>query len=413
MMELIKILSMKRRDIICDGFDESLSVISKEFPLKIHKIKTGTKCWTWTIPKKWEIKDAYIDDSKGNRLLDLKDHPLHVVSYSLPINKIVSKDELMKHLYTKPNRPNAIPFEFKYYDKDWGFCIEHNKLKEFTDDKYKVYIGSMFEDGYLKLGDITIKGKNKKTILLMSHLCHPAMVNDNLSGVAILVDIAKILASRKNNYTYKILFVPETIGSIAYLSQNEDVIPSLKCGIFLDMLGNDNEHTLQFSRQDNEQIDRIAKSVMITKLHRFNTVPYLKRATNDEKVINGPGVDVPMVAINRYPYPEYHTSDDNVNIMSEDKLTESKNLILDIIDILDNNYTPKRKFKGPVFLSGYGLWVDKKVNMDLNKAIEQIMLRMNGDKTIFDISLEVGLKFKDVLNYVNKFYDKKLIKKVW
>jgi aminopeptidase-like protein len=413
MIELIEKLSMKRRDIVCDGFDESLKIISSVFPLKIHEIKTGTKCWTWTVPKKWEVKSAYIEDCLGNRLLDLKDHPLHIVSYSLPIDKTVSKEELMKHLYTKPSRPDAIPFEFKYYDKDWGFCIEHNKLKNFIEDEYRVYIDSTFEDGCLKLGDITIPGKSKKTILLMSHLCHPAMVNDNLSGVTILVDIAKVLASRDNNYTYKILFVPETIGSIAYLSQNESVIQTLKYGIFLDILGNDNEHTLQFSRQGNEQIDQIAKHIMSTKLSKFKIVAYLKGATNDEKVINGPGINVPTIAINRYPYPEYHTSDDSLSIVSEGKLIESKNLVMDIIDMVDNNYVPLRNFKGPVFLYGNGLWVDKKVNLELNKAVEQIMLRMEGDQSIFDIASEVGLKFKDVLDYVNKFYDRGLIEKKW
>jgi len=249
MIKLINQLWFKRRDIVSDGYDESLGYIFQIIPLKIHEIPSGTKCWTWIVPEKWGVKEAYIEDLDGNRILDLKDHPLHVVSYSLPIDKVVTKEELMKHLHTNPKRPGAIPFEFKYYERDWGFCIQHNRLKEFTKDKYGVFIDSKFEKGTLKVGDYTIEGEPNEIIVIVAHLCHPAMVNDDLTGVAVLVDIAKELNERRNHYTYKFLLVPETIGSVAYLSQNEDVIPKLKCGIFLEMLGNNNIHALQLTRQ--------------------------------------------------------------------------------------------------------------------------------------------------------------------
>ena len=411
MIKLIKDLWFKRRDIVSDGFDESLNYISKIIPLKIHKIPSGTKCWTWKVPEKWSIKSAYIEDLKGDRLLDLKDHLLHVISYSLPIDKVVTKEELMKHLHTNPKRPDAIPFEFKYYERDWGFCIQHNKLKKFTKDKYRVFIDSKFEKGDLKVGDYTIKGKRKETIVLIAHLCHPAMVNDDLVGVAALVEIAKELRKKKNNYTYKLLLVPETIGSIAYLSQNEDIIPKLKYGIFLEMLGNDNIHALQLSKQGNTKLDRIARYVMKRKLTNFREGAFGKVVCNDEMVFNGPGVNVPTVSISRYPYSEYHTSDDNLEIISEKKLIESKNLISEILDILDKDYIPKRKFKGPIFLSGYGLWVDYRINKKLNENIDQIMLRLEGDKSIFDIAEELDMDYYEVLNYIDKFYEKGLIEK--
>ncbi len=411
MMKLIADLWYKRRDIISNGYDESLEYISKIMPLKIHEIPTGTKCWTWIVPEKWEVKEAYIEDLDSNRLLDLEDHPLHIMSYSLPIDRIITKEELMKHLYTNPKRPGAIPFEFKYYERDWGFCIQHNRLREFTKDRYKVFIDSKFEKGSLKVGDYTIEGKTDETIVIMAHLCHPAMVNDDLAGVAVLVDIAKKVSERDNYYTYKFLLVPETIGSVAYLSQNEDVIPKLKYGIFLEMLGNNNIHALQLARQGNSRLDRIARYVMKRKLSDFREGPFRKIVGNDEMVFNGPGVNIPMISISRFPYPEYHTSDDNPGIISEENLIESENLILEILNILDNDYIPKRKFKGPVFLSGYGLWVDWRINKELSKNIEQIMLRLEGDKSIFDISEELGMGFNDVLNYINKFLEKGLIEK--
>lgn len=412
MKKLISDLYLKRRDIISDGYDEALNYISKIIPIRIHRIPSGTKCWTWTVPEKWSVKEAYIEDLEGNRLLDLKEHPLHIISYSLPIDKVVAKEELMSHLRTKPERPDAIPFEFQYYERDWVFCIQHSRLKDFTKDKYRVFIDSKFEKGELKVGDCTIEGKSRETIVLVSHLCHPAQANDDLTGVAALVEIAKELSKKKNHYTYKLLFVPETIGSLAYLSQNEKLIPKLKCGIFLEMLGNDNIHALQLTRQGNTRLDRIARYVMRRNLANHREGPFRKVVNNDEMVFNGPGVDIPMISVSRFPYPEYHTSDDNLNIISEEKINESKDVVLGIIDILENDYIPKRIFKGPVFLSRYGLWVDWRVNKKLNENIEQIMLRLEGDKSIFDTAEELGMEFNEVLNYANKFFDNGLIEKL-
>jgi len=408
-MKLINDLWLKRRDIVSDGFSESLKYISKIIPLKIHKIPTGTKCWTWTVPKKWSVKDAYVADLDGKKMLDLKDNPLHIVSYSLPVDKIVSKKELLEHLHTNKERPDAIPFEFKYYQKGWGFCVQHNKLKKFAKNKYKVFIDSKFEKGNLEVGDYTIKGKTDKTIVLVAHLCHPGQVNDDLTGISVLVDIAKEMSKKDNYYTYKFLIVPETIGSIAYLSQNEYIIPKIEYGIFLEMLGNDNVHALQLSNQGNTRLDRIARYVIKRKLKNFNEGAFRTIVANDEMVFNGPGVNIPMISISRYPYPEYHTSDDNPDIVSEQRLKESKDLILEILDIIDKDFMPKRQFKGPIFLSGYGLWVDWRENLELNQNIEKIMLNLEGQKSVFDIAEELNMKFEDVLGFINKLKKAKLV----
>ena len=411
MIKLIEDLWYKQRNIVSDEYEEALKYISNIIPLKIHEVSTGTKCWTWTIPEKWTVNEAWIEDLDGNRLLDFKDHPLHVISYSLPINKIISKNELMEHLHTNSKRPNAIPFEFKYYQKDWGFCIEHNKLKQFTKEKYKVCIDSKFENGSLKIGDFTIKGESDDTIVMVAHLCHPSMVNDDLAGVSVLVDVAKELSKKNNHYTYKCLFLPETIGSIAYLSQNEKIIPNFKYGIFFEMLGNKNIHALQLSRQGNTRLDNIARYVLKNRTETFREGKFREIICNDEMVFNGPGVNIPMISISRYPYPEYHTSDDNPSIISEERLNESKNTILEILKILDLDYVPKRKFKGPIFLSGYGLWVDWRVNEELNLNIEKIMLRLEGDKSIFEIAQELGMKFLTVKEFVDKLLDNQLAEK--
>lgn len=411
MIKLISDLWLKRRDLISDGYDESLNYISKQIPLKIYKIPSGTKCWTWTVPDKWTVKEAYIKDLDGNTIIDLKDHPLHLMSYSLPVDKIVTKEELMKHLHTKPERPDAIPFEFSYYEKKWGFCCQHNRLKSFNKDKYRVFIDSRFEKGELKVGDFTIKGATDETIVLAAHLCHPAMVNDDMAGVAVLVDLAKQLKKRKNYFTYKFMILPETIGSIAYLSQNEKIIPKLKYGIFLEMLGNDNIHALQLTRKGDTKLDEIARYVMRRNSNDFREGAFLDIVTNDEKVFNAPGVDVPMISISRYPYPEYHTSDDAPSIISEKRLIESRDLVLEILKIIDNDYVPKPKFKGPVFLSGYNLWVDWRKDAELNRNVTKIMLNIDGKMSAFDIARDLNIKFETVIDFIKQLAEKGLIGK--
>lgn len=411
MMQLIRDLWFKERHLISDEYDKALEYISRIIPIKIHTIPTGTKCWTWTIPEKWILEEAWIKDMKGNTVLDVKEHPLHVISYSLPIDKNVAKDELLKHLYTNPDRPNAIPFIFKYYERDWGFCIQHEKLKNFTEQQYQVRITSKFEKGTLKIGELDIKGKTDSIVVLVAHLCHPSMVNDDLTGVAVLVELARQLQNKDNFHSYKILILPETIGSIAYLSQNEKIISKIKYGIFFEMLGNENTLALQKTRQGNTRLDKITRYVMKNKLKESREGEFHKIVVNDEMVFNGPGVNIPMISINRYPYPEYHTSDDNLKIISEDRLSQARDIALEVLDILDKDYIPTRKFKGPVFLSGYGMWVDYRINKKLNENIDEIMLLLEGDMSVFDISEKLEMDFYDVLDFLNKFLEHDLITK--
>jgi aminopeptidase-like protein len=409
--KIVEDLYFTRRDLISDGYDKALEYLSKIIPLKIHKIASGTKCWTWTVPKKWNVSDAYIE-ANGKKLLDLKNHPLHVISYSLPIDKVVSHAELLEHIYTNPKRPDSIPFQFKYYEQDWGFCIEHKKLETFSHDQYRVLINSKFDDGELKIGEVFIKGKSNETIVLVAHLDHPAMANDDLAGVAVLVGIAKSLLEKSNlRYSYKFLILPETIGSVAYLSQNENIIPNLKFGIFLEMLGNNNEFALQFSKQSDTILDQISKNLLKTNYPNFSQGEFREVVANDEMVFNGPGVNIPMISISRWPYPEYHTSDDNISIIKPEKLEESKSLILEIIECLEDNYFPKRKFIGPPFLSGSGLWVDWQDDLKKNLLVEKIFMEFEGDKSIIDIANQLDLPFKKLLEYVNKFVDAGLVEK--
>ncbi len=411
MYNTVKDLYLTRRDLLSDGYDKALDYISQKIPLKIHSIPSGTKCWTWVVPEKWTVEDAYIE-ADGKKLLDLEDHPLHVVSYSLPIDKTVSKNELLEHLHTNPKRPNAIPFQFRYYERDWGFCMEHNRLQDFTFDQYHVVIKSKFEKDSIKIGEVLIKGESEETIVLVAHLDHPAMANDDLAGVAVLVGVTESLLQKNNSrYTYRILIVPETIGSIAYLSQNEDIISNLRYGIFFEMLGNDNEFALQFSRQENTLIDMAATNILKQKITKFSQGRFREVIANDEMVFNGPGLDIPMISISRWPYPEYHTSDDNISIIKPEKLDEAKKLILEIIETLEKNYYPLRKFRGPPFLSGYGLWVDWQEDLQQNLLLEKIFMEFDGKKSLIEIAEQFDIPFSKIFEYVNKFVDAGLVEK--
>ena len=251
-------------------------------------------------------------------------------------------------------------------------------------------------------------------LLICSHTCHPAQANDDAAGVVTAIEVARRLAEKPlppGSMSVRFLFCPETIGSIAYLAHHEDLIPNMKGGIFIEMTGNCNSLVLQHSRQDNDLMDRIAQVVLKKHGDEFREGEFAQVVANDERVINGPGVNVPCISLSRWPYDEYHTTDDNPSIIHEDMLQQAADVIEDIIRMAASNYVPQRKFRGPVFLSGYGLWVDWRLNWGLNRALEKIMMRMEGKQTLFDIAEELDLDYWEVREYIEKFYANDLVEK--
>jgi aminopeptidase-like protein len=285
-----------------------------------------------------------------------------------------------------------------------------------TEDTYRVFIDASFEKGSLKVGECTIPGERPESIALVAHLDHPAQANDDLSGVSVLTSIARHLLKQKNAYTYRLFFVPETIGSIALLSQKSELTDIIKSGLFLEMLGNNRRHSLQHTYRGNTRLDRIAVSVIRAHDPDFTEGAFRKIVSNDEAVFNGPGVNIPMISVSRAEpgiphYPEYHTSDDTPEILSEERLTKSRDMVLDILKIIDADYVPKRTFKGPIFLSKYGLWVDWRTNHAMNKALELITFLLEGDLSVFDIAERVDVDFWEVKKYLDRFHEHGLITK--
>lgn len=420
MYKLIEELWFLKRDLISDDFDRALFRLAEEIPqMRIHEFDTGEVCWTWRIPEKWTCHEAYLETLEGRRLLDYADHPLHVVSYSLPFEGDVSRQELLEHLHVHPRLPDAIPFVFKYYERDWGLCTTQELKQSLTDEQYRVVIRTSFEPGKLKVGEIIIPGQSDQTFMLVAHLCHPAMVNDDLTGVVVGLDVAKtLLDGPQPHYTYRLLILPETIGSVAYLSHHEHLIPKMVGGLFLEMLGNDAPHALQGSFQEGSQPDLCMTTALPALDENAYSAPYRTVINNDERQFNAPGVRVPMLSISRvekrnsptWPYPQYHSSHDTPEIITEERLAESRDLILGLLKTWEQNQYVVNQFKGEIFCSGYGIWIDYRQNPEGHRRLFEIMERCDGERTIAEIASDLKISFQSVWEVVEILKRNNLVK---
>jgi aminopeptidase-like protein/aminoglycoside N3'-acetyltransferase len=410
MTEMIGALWMLPRDIVSDGYDAALQALAEQVPMTTHEFPSGTECWSWIIPEKWKCDEAYLATLDGRRLFSYADNPLHVVSYSLPFEGEVSRRELFDHLHFHHKIPDAIPFVFKYYERDWGLCCSKTLKDSLLDDKYKVVIKTDFSFGTLKVGEVVAPGSTDECIVLCAHLCHPAMVNDDLSGTAVGIAVMRALLKRQNlRYTYRFLIVPETIGSVAYLSQNEHLIPKIKGGLFLEMLGLNNPHALQLSFSGNTEAD-LCFSLAMKDSDPFGwTGTYRTIIGNDERQFNAPGVRVPMLSLSRvlppsntdWPYPEYHSSCDSPDLVSVKNLEASRDLVLSMIDTIENNRVPINRFKGEVFCSRFGIFIDPYSNPEGNRALFDAMDLIDGTHSVAQIANRCGISFKAAGNIID------------
>jgi aminopeptidase-like protein len=418
MLELINELWFLKRDIVSDGFDQALQRLAQEIPMTLHTYPTGTPVWTWRIPEKWTCQEATLETLDGRRLLDYADHPLHVVSYSLPFEGVVSREELLRHLHIHSRLPEAIPFVFKYYERDWGFCAAQTLRDSLNEDAYRAVIRSSFEPGELKVGEVIVPGESDETFMLVAHLCHPAMVNDDLTGVVVGLDVARtLLAGPRPYFTYRLLILPETIGSVAWLSQHEDLIPRMVGGLFLEMLGNDSPHALQASLQPGSQADQALSSALRGLDLASYQAPYRSVINNDERQFNAPGVRVPMLSLSRVeppgsptrPYPQYHSSLDTPAIVTQERLEASRQVVLGMLDAWEHNQFVVNRFKGEVFCSGYGIWIDYRHNPEGHRRLFDIMERCDGAHTVADIASELEISFQAVWEVVELLHTKELV----
>ena len=405
------------RSITGNGVRQTLQILKEEYgKMNIHEVPSGTQVFDWIIPKEWNIKDAYIEDSKGNRVIDFKKHNLHVVGYSLPMDCHMSLDELNKIIYTQPEQPDVIPYVTSYYKERSGFCIFLNQKKSLQKDIYHCVIDSELKDGSLTYGEIIIPGKTKQEILLSTYICHPSMANNEVSGPVLAIELAKwISLLEKRRYTYRIIFVPETIGSITYLSRNLDVMKkNTVAGFVLSCVGDDKTYSYVESKYADTLTDKLIKNVLSFHYPKYKCYNFLQRGS-DERQYNAPGIDLPVCAVSRSKYgefPEYHTSDDNLNLISEEGLQGMFCFMQKCIRALEYNYYYKVNCFCEPQLGKRGLYptISQKGIYDEVRIMTNFITYADGTNDLIDISNRIGIDTEVLRDIVDKLFVKGLIK---
>jgi len=404
------------RSITGNGIKYTLEYIKNEIPLTIHSIKSGKKVFDWTIPNEWNIKDAYIKNANGEKVLDFKENYLHVLNYSIPINKKLPLEDLKEHIYTLPEFPNWIPYRTSYYQKNWGFCMKHNEFLKLKEDIYEVCIDATLEEGNLLYGDLIIKGSVDKEILISSYCCHPQQCNDSLSGTVIAMHLAKYLLKRNNYYTYRFVFIPETIGAITYLSKNLDIMKKNTIGGYtLTCLGDEGEFTYLKTRKENQFIDKITIFLLEAFGTRFKIRDF-KTCGSDERQYNYPGVDLNIGSLMKTKYgefDEYHTSADNLDYVTSKGLNDSYEFYLKCIKLIEcNHYYMNTKLCEPM-LGKYGLYnmVGASKNTEnIGEFCRKILYYCDGENDLIDIYKMLDIKFENLIDIIEILLEKSLLK---
>jgi len=406
------------RSLTGKGVVDSLKYIQNYIPIEIKKVKSGSKAFDWTVPPEWNIREGYIlNMSTGEKVIDFENHNLHVLGYSEPIDLILDYEELIKKIYYLEDQPEAIPYVTSYYSKRWGFCMSFDQFKKLDKSStYKVFIDSDFNDnGNLTYGELLIKGEVEEEIFFSSYICHPQMVNNELSGPAVLTGIAEFLKNKSNYYSYRFVLIPETIGSIVYLSKNLDFLKKNVIGGFnITCVGDERSWGLVPSRYGNNISDKIGEYILKKYHPNFIKYSWLDRGS-DERQYCSPGVDLPISSITRSKYgkyPEYHTSLDNFDVVTQNGLNESLDIYLKCINIFEKNrFFPKIKIYCEPQLGKRGLYP----NLSIKKSTLNVRNMANfisycdGKNSILEISNLCEIDFEEAYGYYNKMKENGLV----
>lgn len=391
------------RSLTGEGVRKTLLYLQKENPeIVIHDVESGTKANDWVIPEEWNIKEAYFIDLQTGQKIDFKENNLHVVGYSTPINEIISREQLDLHLHTLPDQPKAIPYVTSYYAKDWGFCISEEQKNQLSNGNFQVLINSSLQPGIMNFGELFIPGLSEDEILLSTYICHPSMASNELSGPVVALAISNWLKTIEHRrYSYRILFIPETIGSIYYISKNFNKMKeNIKAGWVLTCMGDKNNYSFVPSRRGGTLADRVSKKTLEELEVIYKTYTFLERGS-DERQYCSPRVDLPVASLmkSKYgTYPEYHTSLDNLDFISREGLAESYIMIQTVIEILELNRFYKLKTMGEPQLGKRGLYPNTSTKKSITavRDLMNVIAYCDGETDMIYLSDICGLKFKKV-----------------
>lgn len=387
------------RSITGNGVRETLREIGQYMPLDIQEVATGTKVFDWVVPREWNIRDAYIKNTRGDRIVDFNKSNLHVMGYSVPVRARMMLADLKEHLHTLPEQPNLIPYRTSYYTENWGFCIAHSQLESLEDETYEVFIDSSLENGSMTYGEYLHRGVSEDEFLLSAHVCHPSLANDNCSGLAMLAHLANRMRGIKTRYSYRFLFAPGTIGAITWLARNEDRCQRIKHGLVVSMVGDGGGPTYKKSRRGNAKIDRAVAHVfrhsgLTPTILDFFPYGY------DERQYCSPGFNLPVGLFQRSKFggiPEYHTSADSLELLSPEHLAKSYRMIAETIDIIENDVVYRNsmpKCEPQLGKRGlYGAIGGDKNAAEANMAMLWILNLSDGEHSLLDIAERAGSSF--------------------
>lgn len=416
MYQLVSDLYPICRSITGDGVRKTLNKIKPVIPLEINEVPTGTQVFDWNVPQEWNIQDAWVKNSKGEKIIDFKKSNLHVLNYSLPVKNKVTLQELKEHVYTMPEHPDWIPYRTSYYQENWGFCISHNQFNKLKDESYDVLIDSRLEDGALTFGEFYLKGALSDEVLISTHICHPSLCNDNLSGIVLSAFLGKYLSQVSLKYSYRFLFIPGTIGSITWLSLNEKSASRIKHGLVVACVGDSGNFTYKKTRQGNAEIDKVVGHALQNSQKDFDIIDFFPYGY-DERQYCSPGFNLPVGCLMRTPhgkYPEYHTSADNLEFVKPENLATSLCLYLEVLSILEKNkkYINQNPLCEPQ-LGRRGLYQHIGGHADSKKIQLALLWTLNlsdGENSLLDISERSGLGFSLISEAADILVEKDLLR---
>ncbi|MDD5069569.1 MAG: DUF4910 domain-containing protein [Candidatus Omnitrophica bacterium] len=418
------------RSLTGQGNRESLQILQEILPLKILEYFSGQKVYDWTVPREWSIKDAHIKNSRGEKIVDFKKNNLAVVSYSTAIRQKMKFSEIIKHLHYLKDLPQAIPYRTSYYNNDWGFCLSFNDFKKYfsQDQEYEVFIDAGFKDGSLTIGELLIQGQNPQEYLISTYICHPSLANDNLSGAILTAFLGKELLKRKLNFSYRIIFVPETIGAITYCANNQEAMRKINAGFVITCVGGQGKFSYKQSYNPDCFLNKFIERIFQDNNIEFITYPFDINGS-DERQFSSIGFRINTVSICKdkyYEYPYYHTSLDNLGFVSPQAINVSLNLYLDIIeqvDKIDNNFTfINTKPNCEAMLSNLGCYpvLGGRLNPNQNNKskktqrdiISWLLFLSDGKTCLADISSKIDISISDLYEVAIFLEKKGILKKV-